>query len=141
MGFSNYETKLEQAAKEVIDGFATGYTSLTGIDAATKPNSYILLLGEKGSEAPLNSGNYHGKLTVEVRDTADTVAEAVHRARAGSVFDAFLEDALATMLSDAVDDFTILLITSRDGSATRVEDRHWVSSISIGVYGCCSDVN
>lgn len=140
IAYSNLETKLEAAAKVVLDTALTGYSARTGLDSATKQLPAVLLHGEKGAEAPLNSGNYRLKLTVTVMDNADTVSLASHRNGAAGVFDAFLTSEIAQTLSDGVPDFTIFIVTGRDGSATRVEDREWISEISLDLYGCASAI-
>lgn len=138
--YSNLETKLEAAAKVVLTTAATGYTPLMGLDSATKVLPAVLLHAEKGAETPLNSGNYKLKLTISVMDNADTVSLATHRDGSARVFDAFLTEGIAATLSDGAEDFTIFLVTGRDGSATRVEDRQWISEISLDLYGCASAI-
>lgn len=138
MSFSNLESKIEQAAKIVHDNALTGYASRTGLDSAEKTLPGVLFHAEKGAERPLNSGNYQCKLTIVVMDSADTKTLDNHRDGAAKVFDLFLDDAIATTLSSAIDDFTVLLVSARDGSATRTEDRQWVSEISLGLYACAA---
>ncbi len=139
--YSNLETKLEAAAKLVLTNATLGYQARAGLDSAEKVLPAALLHGEKGAEAPLNSGNYRCKLTITVMDNADTVSLDNHREGAGRIFDTFLDDGIAATLSAAVSDFTCLQVFGRDGAPTRVEDRQYTSEISLDLYCCATDID
>lgn len=138
--YSNLETKVEVAGKAVYDNNSTGYNAFTGLDSATKTASGIMFHGEKGSENPLNSGNYDLKLTITIMDASDRVTLADHRTGAAGVEDIFLDDDIAATLSGAVEDFTVLMVKGRNGTSTRTEDRQFISEISLDLYACAKDI-
>ncbi len=134
--------KLEAAGRALIEamGVSVGAAPVlvfTGTDDSTKTLPHALVVAQNGPEFPQGSGNFTLQLSVELRLSADDTSVAQQRTAAGIVLGVFMSDDLATELGAATSDFGVFGISNRLAGGSRIEDRQWVSELSMDVY-CCS---
>jgi hypothetical protein len=70
----------------------------------------------------------------------DSASLTAHQAGAAQCFDLFVTDTLATDLSDAISNFSIIGFRNRRINPTRIEDRKWVSELIFDILCCASEL-
>lgn len=131
--------KAEEAIKATLDAATVAATVFAGQSAETIELPACIVHAQAGQEAPLNSGNCYVSVEVRVMSNADDTAIADHRSLCTSIFTVLMADDLATTLSAAASDFSVLGIRNRSVREDRQDDS-WVSTLSFELYCCRADL-
>lgn len=107
----------------------------TGLEEEDKELPSVTLAALNGQEFPQSSGNFTLTLSATVRTNADETDLAEHRRLCESALAPLMDADTETNLSAAEPDFGCLGISNRQ-SMERIEDRAWVTELSLDAY-CC----
>lgn len=138
----NITQKLMQAARGLLVSSSVSIPAtsiLEGVDNDAIPNPRIICRSNEANntDAPF-SGNWIGRLEIEVRSNADDSSSEEHFERAGEVFDTFFMDTTRADLSSAIPEFTAFQIVPVRQTWQK-EDRSWVSVMILEI-ACCGSV-
>lgn len=145
------DEKAEEALVEVIRDYAdqvptdiifTSYQPHT--ETVVLPRVTVRCTG--GSEEELESGIEYLELDVTVESSADQSSDnpdpvALHRLIKGRVFDVLMRDDLHTLMSAAVDDFTVVQFCLRRRGANDTDERRFVSSMTVIATCAAKDIS
>ncbi len=149
--------KIEEAFAEVVGGLSLdiysgdspgeSVTINTGQDSDDLELPSVVCAVQSGSEEFIrDTGNYQSTVLVRV-SSSGTVTRGEHRARAATVFDAFMASDIKTTLNAAVDDFHVFHIVPHAPEPTRREPRGnedgtfmLVSEMAFDIWWCGSSI-
>lgn len=137
MPFNDLTNKLEEAANAVLTAAPiSGLTGYTGQSSATRAHPSVVFMAQSGEEFPQGSGNYRMALAARVESSGDVSTLAAHRGYFAGIVDLFTDSAIAATLSAALADFHAIGANNPKFSES-IEDRAYVSELSLDVY-CCA---
>jgi hypothetical protein len=132
--------KLEAAALALLAANPiSGLTGFTGQSAATQSRPALICRAEQGDELPQGTGNFNMQLTLQVQSSADDTQLASHRNFFASVVDLFTDSTVATGLSALTDFHAMGTFNPRFNE--EIQDRAYVSELTITVYCCATDLS
>lgn len=143
--YNDLASKLEAAMKaqaETVSLANRGQAPVhTAVAADTLALPRIICRAEQGAEALLDSGNFEMEAAVDIySDARGDGSLTAHRSRVAYVFDAFMQDTLADILTAALADFTCIGVFGREMGLTEKEDDHWVTPFRFRAVCCGSDL-
>lgn len=136
------ESRLLTALVAVLESAANG-TELDGVTITTTHDierltpPFIVLHAESGREEPINSGNMHLDMTVELHWPADPKTDenvAAFQDRLGLVQSVFLSPSLASTVNTAALDIHVFGVHSRSSFSRAPDDRAFVGGVSFTAY-------
>lgn len=143
MAYNDLQSKIEAAAKVLVDALAlSGVTVTTGADDDTIALPAVFCMAGDLTEAEglIGTGIFRGALTIRVKSNANDTSLAAHRERVATVFDAIAIDVLKTSMSAAGTDFTCLFAGQlRQGQAVS-DGQSWNTDLVVDGVWCASDV-
>lgn len=140
MAYNDITCKVEAALKSVVDSVGlSGVTVNTGVEEEALALPYVICAADGAQEEILGTGIFRCTGRVTVASSADDSDLATHRSNVSSVFDAFLDSAIATTLSAAVDDFYVYSVMP-GGMPSATENRQLRNSLEMEIVCCASDI-
>lgn len=143
MADSDLTSKAEAALMSVTTGLSLGATIdvRTGMDddVLEKGANVVHSVEDTGEEVPMDTGNFICVGRVTVNSNANDYTLAQHRTRVATVFDAFMDDALAATLSAAVTGFYCLAIYGRQKGKI-VKEQAFCDWLELRFLACPSDL-
>ena len=94
---------------------------------------------QDGPEEPQGLGNFMVRLVVAIRSNSIKTTQEQHRNNAADIFQLFMADNIASTLSAAVANFTVIGFKDRSFRHGREEDS-WLSEFEMTLYCCRSDL-
>lgn len=139
--YNDLFSKLEAAMKSVVDALGLdGVTVNTGMDDDELTVPYVVCNADSaGEEVVKDTGLMEVSARVIVASEADAHDMTTHRSRVATVFDAFMDDAIAATLSSAVADFHCMDINIA-GMDSDAEGRKHRNILMIDAVCCGSDL-
>jgi len=143
MAYNSLEEKLETRAKAVLDADATfaGYSIVVskGEDDDELALPRCLVICNSGEESIPGLGNYKCELTVRLVESVDDTPIATHQTRVAVMRDLFMDDGIASTLSDATEAVHVFAVIST-AIEKGVEGRAWYSEVSLEVLAAASTI-
>jgi hypothetical protein len=143
MAFNSLEEKLETRAKAVLDADSTfsGYSIVVskGEDDDELALPRCLAICNSGEESIPGLGNFKCELTVRLIESMDDTTLATHQTHVAVMRDLFMDDGIASTLSDETEDVTVFAVIST-ALEKGVEERAWYSEVSLEVLAASSNI-
>jgi len=140
MAFGDLPNKLELAAVALLAANPiAGLVGFTGQSKAEQSRPALIAKAEQGEETPIGTGNFNMVLTLQIQTSSDDATLDQHRAYVAGAVDVFRDVDAAANLSAQQSDFTALGIHNVQYNH-EVEDRAFLSELTLTVYCCASDI-
>lgn len=154
VGWNKLESKIEEAAEllcRTVPKLVAECTISRGIDTDTRTANCIICMCDSAQIRPISQvpvGNYDCKLTIKVVSQADAYTGASssfdpmakHWERVAYVRDLFTDELAPTLLSQFVADLYLFEATRDVDARTTVEDRSYITELTMTVYAVGSDL-
>jgi len=128
---------LERTFADLVIAAAPGLSVTTGQSQDDLSLPQMTIWAQDGREMPQDSGNFMVTVNCELRANADDTTLPDFRTLSATAFAPLMSDGLASEASGATG-FHAFGITERQMRAN-VQDRSYISTLSMNVYCCLTD--
>ena len=138
--YNDLLSKLEEAAKAVIDGLAlAGVKVNTGLEDEKLALPYVVCSAVSSTEEIIDTGLHRVKLRIVVASDADAHQLAAHRERVAPVFAELRQDDIEATLSAKVEDFDVTFVRE-EGQSVEHEGRRLKNVLELDAVCCGLDL-
>ena len=136
--YNNLDTLLEHAVRDYLKngGVDNPYHAVSDLDL-TLPAVICSCSG--GEEFPMGSGNFWQNVTVKVISPGNATDLDAHKTYCAQVFDLLLAETFIDDLNTSANGIGFQGFRNRRYSATSIEDRKWVSEMTLDLLSCATE--